>query len=158
MSVPEYGPHAAGLTGGGFVVVWHSRDQDGTLFSIFGQLFDATGAPVGGEFKVNTDEPGPVGSNKRQLYPAVDGRLDPEANVYHLTAILGGEPVRLAVAPADRATIRQLLEFAGRPHIAAAGTPAAHLACGPERQPGPEGFRIESGKSRRGLRRRLGTA
>jgi hypothetical protein len=39
---------------GRFVVVWASNGPDGNLFGIFGQRFDAAGAPVGGEFQVNT--------------------------------------------------------------------------------------------------------
>jgi len=41
------------LTGGGFVVLWHSNLQDGTSYGIFGQRFDATGNAQGSEFKVN---------------------------------------------------------------------------------------------------------
>lgn len=43
------------LTDGGFVVFWVSGgDQDGSVYGIFGQRYDAAGAPVGGEFQVNT--------------------------------------------------------------------------------------------------------
>ena len=42
------------LTGGGFVAVWESVDQDGDGNGIFGQRFDAAGAAVGGEFQVNS--------------------------------------------------------------------------------------------------------
>ena len=41
------------LDGGGFVVVWESWGQDGGRFGIFGQVFSATGAKVGGEFQAN---------------------------------------------------------------------------------------------------------
>jgi hypothetical protein len=44
----------AAVPGGGFVVVWQSYEQLGESDEIFGQRFDATGAPVGGEFHVNT--------------------------------------------------------------------------------------------------------
>jgi hypothetical protein len=40
--------------GPGFVVVWRSHNQDGSSYGIFGQRFDASGAPVGVEFPVNT--------------------------------------------------------------------------------------------------------
>jgi hypothetical protein len=45
--------------GGGFVVVWRdggtSGDgQDGSRSGVFGQRFDSTGNPLGGEFQVNT--------------------------------------------------------------------------------------------------------
>jgi hypothetical protein len=39
---------------GNFVVVWESQGQDGDLAGIFGQRFDAAGAPQGGEFRLNT--------------------------------------------------------------------------------------------------------
>lgn len=41
------------LEGGGFVVVWVSNEQDGDNRGVFGQVFDASGAPVGSEFAVN---------------------------------------------------------------------------------------------------------
>ena len=47
-------PAVAMEPGGGFVVVWHSRDQDGSGNGIFGRLFDPSGTPVDGEFQVNT--------------------------------------------------------------------------------------------------------
>ena len=39
---------------GNFVVMWQSRGQDGSAEGIFGQRYASTGAPVGGEFRVNT--------------------------------------------------------------------------------------------------------
>ena len=39
---------------GNFVVVWTSEVQDGEFFGIFGQRYDAGGAPLGLEFRVNT--------------------------------------------------------------------------------------------------------
>ncbi len=39
---------------GNFVVVWRSDTQDGSGFGVFGQRFAATGAPLGGEFQINT--------------------------------------------------------------------------------------------------------
>ena len=47
-------PTAAGLSDGGYVIVWESSDQDGSGKGVFGQRFDANGDPVGGEFPVNT--------------------------------------------------------------------------------------------------------
>jgi len=38
---------------GNFVVVWHDDGQDGYFSGIFGQRFDQTGQPLGGEFGVN---------------------------------------------------------------------------------------------------------
>ena len=43
-----------GLTGGGFIAVWRSYNQDGSDWGVFGQRFDADGAAVGDEFQVNT--------------------------------------------------------------------------------------------------------
>ena len=39
---------------GNFVVAWQSAGQDGSASGVFGQRFDAAGAPLGGEFRVNT--------------------------------------------------------------------------------------------------------
>nr|AGC72056.1 flagellar hook-length control protein FliK [uncultured bacterium A1Q1_fos_291] len=39
---------------GNFIVVWSSHLQDGNGMGIYGQRFDNTGSPVGGEFKVNS--------------------------------------------------------------------------------------------------------
>lgn len=47
-------PSATGLLAGGFVVTWESVGQDGSGSGVFGQRYDARGAPVGGEFRVNT--------------------------------------------------------------------------------------------------------
>ncbi len=44
---------------GNFVVVWHSRGQDGSFEGVFGQRFSNTGARVGTEFQVNTYTRGP---------------------------------------------------------------------------------------------------
>jgi hypothetical protein len=45
-------PSAAGLPDGGFVVTWESFSQspDSSDFGVFGQLFDASGNKIGGEF------------------------------------------------------------------------------------------------------------
>jgi hypothetical protein len=59
-------PHVAAASGGGFVVVWQSGGyyggaQDGSDAGIFGQRFDASGAPVGPEFQANTYTTGTQG-------------------------------------------------------------------------------------------------
>lgn len=46
-------PVVAALTDGGFVVVWTSRQQVGSYFSLHGQRYDAAGAAVGAEFLIN---------------------------------------------------------------------------------------------------------
>jgi hypothetical protein len=51
-------PAIASRADGGFVVAWDSggyrADADGDRSGVFARRFDATGAPVGGEFQVNT--------------------------------------------------------------------------------------------------------
>ncbi|HEX8668732.1 MAG TPA: calcium-binding protein [Allosphingosinicella sp.] len=44
----------AGLSDGGFVVTWSSEGQNGTDGSVFGQRYNAAGAPVGSEFQVGS--------------------------------------------------------------------------------------------------------
>jgi hypothetical protein len=51
----QYSPVITRLTSGGFVVVWTSEDPDQDVLA---QRFDAAGAPVGGEFRVNATEAG----------------------------------------------------------------------------------------------------
>jgi hypothetical protein len=51
-------PDVASDRDGNFVVVWDSDGQDGSARGVFGQRFDAAGAPRGGEFRVNTVTPG----------------------------------------------------------------------------------------------------
>ncbi|MGL5096730.1 MAG: hypothetical protein ACRDD1_14140, partial [Planctomycetia bacterium] len=46
-------PSVAMNAGGDFVVTWDSRTQDGDQLGISAQQYDAAGAPVGGEFRVN---------------------------------------------------------------------------------------------------------
>ena len=50
---------------GNFVVVWQSgtygTGQDGSQAGVFGRLFDASGAPLGGEFQANTYTTGQQG-------------------------------------------------------------------------------------------------
>jgi hypothetical protein len=50
----QSGPAVASYWTGNFVVAWHSSPQDGNAFGVFAQRYDATGAPVGGEFRVNS--------------------------------------------------------------------------------------------------------
>ena len=50
----QINPSVAGLTDGGFVVVWQSTGQDGSDQSVHGRLFDSNGASVGGEIQINT--------------------------------------------------------------------------------------------------------
>jgi hypothetical protein len=50
---------------GNFVVVWHSFDQDGEGYGVFGQRYASTGAAQGVEFQINTY------TRNSQLVPAV---------------------------------------------------------------------------------------
>ncbi len=58
-SSTQFEPSVAGLSGGGFVVVWTSVTSgtagDGSSNGVFAQLYDASGAAVGGEFLINKE-------------------------------------------------------------------------------------------------------
>ncbi|MGB7257037.1 MAG: hypothetical protein WBD48_03060, partial [Pseudolabrys sp.] len=45
---------AVAASASGFVVAWSSAGQDGSGLGVYAQRFDASGAKLGGEFKVNT--------------------------------------------------------------------------------------------------------
>ena len=51
-------------------MTWHSRDQDGDGEGVYGQLYDAAGDPVGGEFRVNTT------TADHQQYPSAAALAD----------------------------------------------------------------------------------
>ena len=53
---------------GRFVMVWTSAGQDGSGDGIYAQLYDTSGAPIGGEFRVNTT----TASNQHELAIAID--------------------------------------------------------------------------------------
>jgi hypothetical protein len=55
---------------GDIIVVWRSSHQDGDGYGVYGQLFDASGTPRGGEFRVNTV------TEQSQLSPAVAAAAD----------------------------------------------------------------------------------
>ena len=50
----QYSPSVASLSGGGFVVTWHSNGQDGSSWGVFGQMFNTNANKVINEFRVNT--------------------------------------------------------------------------------------------------------
>jgi hypothetical protein len=60
----QSGPSVASDAAGNFVVAWNSG-QDGSYSGVFAQRYDASGAPRGAEFQVNTY------TTNRQLYPWV---------------------------------------------------------------------------------------
>ena len=47
-------PAVSALADGGHVVAWSSLSQDGSSWGVYGQRFDATGNPAGGEFRINS--------------------------------------------------------------------------------------------------------
>ncbi len=66
----QYSPQVAADADGDFVVVWPSLGQDGNVSGAFGQRYTSAGAPLGGEFQVNTYTTG------RQFLPAVAADTD----------------------------------------------------------------------------------
>ena len=58
-------PAVSSGAAGNFVVVWSSDDQDGSFYGIFAQRYDSGGAPLGGEFRVNTNLEHPMVSVRR---------------------------------------------------------------------------------------------
>ena len=68
MASDQQGVAVAALDGGGFVATWLSNLQDGDSLGVYGQRYDAAGAPVGGEFLINTTTAG------AQFLPAVAAR------------------------------------------------------------------------------------
>ncbi|WP_298595776.1 hypothetical protein, partial [Zoogloea sp.] len=66
----QYAPSVSPLAGGGYVVVWTSREQDGSNDGIYAQRFTASGLPTGPEFRVNTT------TANHQLEPRVAGLSD----------------------------------------------------------------------------------
>ena len=47
-------PSIASDSSGNFVVVWHGDGQGDVGYGVFGQRYDSSGNPLGGEFRVNT--------------------------------------------------------------------------------------------------------
>jgi Matrixin len=61
-----YNGHTVAIdANGNYVVVWQSQNQDGSGWGIYAQRYSASGAEVGGEFRVNTTTTGD------QEYPSV---------------------------------------------------------------------------------------
>jgi len=68
----QQSPAVAMDADGDFVVVWNSWEQDGSSYGIYGRLYDGSGGPPGGEFRVNTRTDG------RQSEPSV--AMDADGN------------------------------------------------------------------------------
>lgn len=72
-SAGVYVPALAALADGGYVVTWHGSGSDPSYLTrteVFAQRYDAAGAPVGGETRVNAGTAGP------QSLPDVAGLAD----------------------------------------------------------------------------------
>jgi large repetitive protein len=54
----QYFPSTTRLADGSYVVVWDSALQDGSGTGVYARRFDATGTPIGNEFRVNTTTTG----------------------------------------------------------------------------------------------------
>jgi S-layer homology domain len=52
----QYSPRIAMNPAGDFIIVWTSEHQDAQASSIMARRYDNVGAPLGGEFRVNTQE------------------------------------------------------------------------------------------------------
>ncbi|MCP4343110.1 MAG: hypothetical protein GY799_30605, partial [Desulfobulbaceae bacterium] len=48
-------PYIAAFNDGGFIITWHSEEQDGSSWGIYAQQYDANGNTVDNEFRVNTN-------------------------------------------------------------------------------------------------------
>jgi len=66
----QYGPAISGLSDGGYVVSWMSYGQDGSREGIYAQRYDASGAAVGGEVRVNST------TANAQIYPSMAALAD----------------------------------------------------------------------------------
>ena len=83
-------PAVAMRSGGAFVVVWHSEPQDGDGRGVYGQRYDESANPYGGEFQVNTYTPGDqhepdvafVGTEYVVVWESVDQDPDGSAGVF----------------------------------------------------------------------------
>jgi hypothetical protein len=64
-TLPQLDPALAVDGAGNFLVAWTSQSQDGSSTGVFAQRYGSSGAPMGPEFRVNTDTAGP------QTAPAV---------------------------------------------------------------------------------------
>jgi hypothetical protein len=63
-------PSVAGLSNGKFVVTWESSGQDGDLYGIYGQMYNADASKYSSEFRVNTY------AANTQRYPSVASLSD----------------------------------------------------------------------------------
>jgi hypothetical protein len=69
---PQIQPAVAALSNGKFAAAWTTQGQDGSGSGVYGRLFTNTGAPLAGEFRVNTT------TQNAQSEPAVAAARDGE--------------------------------------------------------------------------------
>ncbi len=69
----QEGPKVAMAPDGRFVVVWRSKNQDGSGYGVYGQRYDTSGNRVGGEFQVNVYTTGDQDLARVAMTP--DGRF-----------------------------------------------------------------------------------
>jgi subtilisin family serine protease len=50
----QLAPSVTALDDGGFLITWHSEEQDGSRVGVYAQRYDAQSNPVGNEFQVNS--------------------------------------------------------------------------------------------------------
>ena len=62
-------PSVAALSNGGFVVAWTSYGQDRNLYGRYGQRYSAAGAPIRGEFRIDTTPPDDTSAQHREPGP-----------------------------------------------------------------------------------------
>ena len=65
-----------GLKDGGFVLSWSSNGQDGSGYGVYAQRYAASGAAVGGEFRVNTETNGNQTDNTYGYGPTMAASAD----------------------------------------------------------------------------------
>ena len=69
-------PSVIGLKDGGFVLSWSSNGQDGSGYGVYAQRYAASGAAVGGEFRVNTETNGNQTDNTYGYGPTMAASAD----------------------------------------------------------------------------------
>ncbi|WP_032832124.1 hypothetical protein, partial [Pseudomonas sp. GM78] len=83
----QYYPSVAALADGGYVVSWTSSGQDGSGQGIYAQRYDASGAAVGNEVRVNTT------TANDQVFPSVAGLTDGGYVVSWTSSVPGGSGI-----------------------------------------------------------------
>ncbi|MFM9967368.1 MAG: putative Ig domain-containing protein, partial [Burkholderiales bacterium] len=63
--------NVAALPDGGYIVTWHSMSQDGNLTDIYAQRYDATGAAIGSETRINSTRAG--SQSQARIIALLDG-------------------------------------------------------------------------------------